>query len=245
MRRNLKESIARRSRFIIGVSHDLRTPLTSIKGYLEAISDGLAKDPEKLERYLSVIGEKSKVLEERIGKLIDYVNMETGEWRMRQEKLSLYNLLAEIAELYREDASVFKRAFHSYLNIPETLHIMGDRDLLLRCFENLFDNAIRYTREGDTITLRALPKGEGVFVTFEDTGEGISRDGLVRVFEPFYRGSGSRREQGSGLGLSIVKSIIDAHGWSIGVESVYGENTVFSIHIYPVINGTSTLDRYS
>jgi signal transduction histidine kinase len=234
MRRNLKDSIARRSRFLMGVSHDLKTPLTSIKGYLEAISDGLAENPEKLNRYLSVIGEKSKALEERIGELIDYVNMETGEWRMRQEEMDLSALLSEIAQMYREDASVFKRSFRYDIEPAGTVSVMGDRALLLRCFENLFDNAIRYTDEGDAIILSAHLKGDSLLVAFEDTGAGMDDDELNRVFEPFYRGTLSRREQGSGLGLSIVKSIIDAHGWRISVESTPKEKTVFTIYISPV-----------
>lgn len=234
MRRNLKDSIARRSRFLMGVSHDLKTPLTSIKGYLEAISDGLAENPAKLNRYLSVIGEKSKALEERIGELIDYVNMETGEWRMRQEEMDLSALLNEIAQMYREDASVFKRSFRYDIEPAGAVSVMGDRALLLRCFENLFDNAIRYTDEGDEIILSAHLKGDSLLVAFDDTGAGMDDDELNRVFEPFYRGTVSRREQGSGLGLSIVKSIIDAHGWRISVESTPEEKTVFTIYISPV-----------
>jgi signal transduction histidine kinase len=231
MRRNLKESLARRSRFLIGVSHDLKTPLTSIKGYLEAISDGLADDPEKLVRYLSVIGEKSKLLEDRIGELIDYVNMETGEWRLKKETLSISDLFKEIAGMYSEDAPVFNRTFRYYDEVGEPLTVSADRALLLRCFENLFDNAIRYTKEGDTIALRVQREEGGIVVTFEDSGPGMQKEELDRVFEPFYRGSGSRREDGLGLGLSIVKSIVEAHCWHINVESAPGAHTAFSIHI--------------
>ena len=234
MRKNLKESIARRSRFLMGVSHDLKTPLTSIKGYLEAISDGLADDPGKLTRYLSVIGDKSKALEERIAKLIDYVKMETGDWRMSQEEIDLAVFFSEIAGMYREDASVFKRSFVSDLRVPAGARTTADRALFLRCFENLFDNAVRYSGEGDTITLSALHEGGEVLVTFQNTGAGIETQELHRVFEPFYRGTRSRREEGSGLGLSIVKSIVDAHGWNIDIESTPGEMTALTIRISPV-----------
>ncbi|MBN2325064.1 MAG: HAMP domain-containing protein [Spirochaetes bacterium] len=239
MRRNLKESLARRSRFLVGVSHDLKTPLTSIKGYLEAISDGLADDHEKLVRYLSIIGEKSKLLEDRIGELIDYVNMETGEWRLNKETLPLSELFEEIAGMYGEDAPVFGRTFRYHDEIGEPVTVSADRALLLRCFENLFDNAIRYTREGDTIALRARRDDGGIVVTFEDSGPGLRMEERDRVFEPFYRGSGSRREDGLGLGLSIVKSIVDAHRWRISVESEPGASTSFSIHIPEVKRQTS------
>lgn len=234
MRKKLKESIAKRSRFLMGVSHDLKTPLTSIKGYVEAISDGLADDPEKLSRYLSVIEEKTKTLEDRISKLIDYMHMETGDWRMSWEKINLHEFLRHISEVYREDALVFRRNFKADLKLPESIYVMGDRALLLHCFENLFDNAIRYTGEGDTVKLNAEVCGEKAVVVLEDTGMGIEKDELDKVFEPFYRGSRSRREQGSGLGLSIVKSIIDAHGWKIGIDSNPGKSTTVQIYISPV-----------
>jgi len=105
---------------------------------------------------------------------------------------------------------------------------------VLRCFENLFDNAVRYSGEGDTITLSALHEGSEVLVTFQNTGAGIETQELHRVFEPFYRGTRSRREEGSGLGLSIVKSIVDAHGWNIDIESTPGEMTALTIRISPV-----------
>ncbi len=236
MRKNLKDSIARRSRFLMSVSHDLKTPLTSIKGYVEAILDGLAENPEKLNRYLSVIGEKSKALEERIGKLIDYVNMETGDWRMSWEEINLHDFLTHISEFYREDASVLKRTFQNDIRIPESVRVKGDRALLLHCFENLFDNSVRYTGDGDTIKLSAVLEGEEALVVFKDTGMGIEEHEMGKVFEPFYRGTRSRREQGSGLGLSIVKSIIDAHGWKIGIDSIPGKETTLTIHISPVKN---------
>jgi signal transduction histidine kinase len=234
MRKDLKEAGSRRSRFLMGVSHDLKTPLTSIKGYVEAISDGLADDRGTLNRYLSVIGEKSKVLEERIAELIDYVNMETGEWKMKQEEIELLGFFDEISLLYRQDAVVFKRTFRADIQIPEHVCVIADRALLLRCFENLFDNAMRYTEEGGSIILSAVLTGDRVIVVFQNSGTGINKNELGRLFEPFYRGTRSRREHGSGLGLSIVKSIIDAHGWSIGVDSTPGEHTTFTIHITPV-----------
>ncbi|MGQ9615203.1 MAG: sensor histidine kinase [Spirochaetota bacterium] len=234
MRKKLKEYIARRSRFLMGVSHDLKTPLTSIKGYVEAISDGLADDPKKLGHYLSVIEEKTKTLEDRISKLIDYMRMETGDWRMSWERINLSEFLRHISEVYREDALVFRRNFQSDLKLPESLYVEGDRALVLHCFENLFDNAIRYTGDGDTVKLRATVNGEEAIVVLEDTGMGIEKDELDKVFEPFYRGSRSRREQGSGLGLSIVKSIIDAHGWKIEIESTPGKSTKVLIYMSTV-----------
>jgi len=188
MRKELKKARSRRSRFLLGVSHDLKTPLTSIKGYLEAISDGLASDPFKLERYLEVINEKSEVLEERIAELIDYVQMETGEWRMKFEDVKLSRFLKGLSELYREDASVFNRKFHSRVNIPESIIVKSDKALLIRCFENLFNNAIRYTEECDLISFYTelndgpvIIKEEFLNLSIEEQRQGENR-GADSVF---------------------------------------------------------------
>lgn len=231
MRKSLKEELARRSRFLMAVSHDLKTPLTSIEGYLEAISDGFAEDPEILKRYITIISDKSKVLESRILELIDFVKMETGEWQLKQDEIKLKELLLEIARIYRDDALVLSREFSYSIDLPEGLTIAGDRNLISRALENLFSNAVRYTRENDRITLRAFADAREVTIQIEDNGPGIVKEELDLIFDPFYRGTKSRREQGFGLGLSIVRSIIQAHNWNIEVHSKPAHGTVFSIHI--------------
>lgn len=231
MRMELKESLAKRSRFLMGVSHDLKTPLTSIKGYLEAISDGLADDPDILKKYIDIVTDKSKVLEERITELIDFVKMETGEWKLKHEVINLPDFFSQIAVNYREDASVFKRKFKSSIEIPRNITAVGDRNLLLRAFENLIGNAIRYTNENDTILMKVYEDDGDIHITIEDTGPGIPEEEINHIFDPFYRGTGSRREHGSGLGLSIVKSVVAAHGWKIDAFSTPGKGTIFHIRI--------------
>ncbi len=231
MRKKLKEELARRSRFLMAVSHDLKTPLTSIKGYLEAISDGLAENPDVLKNHLAIIRDKSELLEARILELIDFVRMETGEWRMSHEQINLYDSLFQTAKIYREEALVFKRDFSYAIDIPQNTVVAGDKNLLSRALENLFNNALSYTEENDSISIKAFEKNSEILITIEDTGPGIPKDEIKFIFDPFYRGTSSGREQGFGLGLSTVKSIINAHGWEIEASSKPGEGTKFTIHI--------------
>jgi signal transduction histidine kinase len=231
MRLELKENKEQRSRFLMGVSHDLKTPLTSITGYLEAILDGIADEPQKLQKYLAIIWEKSKVLEERIVQLIDFVKVERGEWRLKKEEIALGKFLNNIAKVYYEDAPVFRRNFSFHIDLPQDFTVVGDKNLLTRAFENLMTNAVQHTREGDAIMLVACRKDSGAVVSLKDTGPGISEAEIDKIFEPFYRGTSSRREQGTGLGLSMVKSIINSHGWSIDVVSRPNEGTDFIIYV--------------
>jgi signal transduction histidine kinase len=222
MRWALKEEEARHSRFLMAVSHDLKTPLTAIKGYLEAIEDGLAEDPRALRDYVGIVGAKTQVLEARVNELIDYVKMATGQWQLRHRPIRLRRFLTELAGTFAADSQVFKREFRHRIDLPEKLCLPGDESLLNRALDNLFHNALRYTREGDTIRLQARQDGGRVSIVFEDNGPGVAEGELEKIFEPFYRGSESRREEGTGLGLSIVRSILDAHGWSIRAEKAEG-----------------------
>jgi signal transduction histidine kinase len=239
MRKALKEELARRSRFLMAVSHDLKTPLTSIEGYIEAIIDGYADDPELLKRYLHIVQDKSKVLESRILELIDFVKMETGEWQLKQTEINLKYFLLEAAKSYKDDASVLGRDFYYSIDIADDVTVSADGNLVSRALENLFNNAVRYTEHGDTIWMRAFQGKDEVTVQIEDSGPGIPKEEVDLIFDAFYRGSRSRREQGFGLGLSIVRSIIHAHTWDIDVQSQADVGTVFSIHI-PLDGSEST-----
>lgn len=234
MRRALKEEYARRSRFIMGVSHDLRTPLTLIQGYVEAISDGFASEPDSQRKYLSIILDKTHALEAMIAELIEFVKMETGEWRMTHRDVNMKSFLVENAKRFAEDAQILKREFSWSLDVAETACVRMDAGLFSRALENLVGNAIRYTEEGGKISMTARgmagPPGE-VVISIMDTGIGIPKEEIGKIFDPFYRGTNSRREQGFGLGLTTVRSIIESHGWNISVRSAVGEGTTFTIRM--------------
>ena len=231
MRLALKEEYAKRSRFIMGVSHDLKTPLTLIQGYVEALADGLAADAETQKRYLAIVLDKTHALEGMIGDLIEFVKMETGEWRMTHRDVEVREFLEEVSRRFTEDALILKREFRSAIEIPEGFTVRMDRGLFLRALENLIGNAIRYTGADAVIGMDARVEGETAVLAISDTGIGIPREDIPRVFDPFYRGTNSRREQGFGLGLTTVKTIVESHGWTIDVASEIGKGTTFTIRM--------------
>jgi signal transduction histidine kinase len=231
MRLALKEESARRSRFIMGVSHDLRTPLALIQGYAEAIADGFASDPQVQNRYVGVILEKTRTLEGMIADLIDFVKLDTAQWRMKFREVPIRAFLLDIARRFSEDADILKRQFQARIELPEAATVPMDEGLFYRVLENLIGNAIRYSAEGGRIELAARQDSGQVLLTVSDTGMGIPPEELPFIFDPFYRGTNSRREQGFGLGLTTVKSIVESHGWSIDVSSEVGQGTTFTIRL--------------
>jgi len=234
MRETLKDDHARKSRFLMAVSHDLKTPLTSIKGYLEAISDGLASDTETQKKYLGIISEKAGALEKRISDLIDFAGMETGEWQLKRKTIPLKAFLDSLSIIYREDCEILGRKFIYENTIPEEYEISCDPVLFERALENHFTNALRYTFDGAVISLRCSMEKDKPVIEIADNGKGIDEKDIKYIFEPFYRGSGSRREPGMGLGLSTSKSIFQSHGWDVSVAAASGEGktgTVFRISL--------------
>jgi signal transduction histidine kinase len=237
MRESLKESQTRRSRFIMGVSHDLRTPLALIKGYTEAVADGVADSPEMRRKSLEIVGDKIDQLEELIDDLINFVKLESGEWRGSLEKKPLKPILDTYAARLMGDGNLLGRTVEARIDLPETLEIPLEERLFLRALENLCGNALRYTAEGGTVGLKAWytpptgGKAGEVCVQVTDNGCGISAKDLPCIFDPFYRGSNSRREEGKGLGLSVVKSVADCHGWKILVNSEKDQGSRFTLVI--------------
>jgi signal transduction histidine kinase len=215
MRVALREDRDRRARFLAAVSHDLRTPLTSIGGYLEAVEDGLASDPGTLARYVGIMREKTRLLEARIAGLIEFARMETGEWRLGFERVPLGPYLEDLARGFREDAALMGRRFEYSLSGLEELALPVDKGLLARALENLVSNALRYSPDGGLVRLSTRSKGHALALDVDDEGPGILPAERERVFEPFFRGSSGRQGDGSGLGLYIARSIIRGHGWEI------------------------------
>lgn len=238
MRLTLKEEEARRARFIMGVSHDLKTPLALIKGYAEAISDGMAEDPASRAASLGIIVSKVDQLEAMIDDLIDFVRVDTGEWRGRLERIPLAPFLEAYGRRVAGDAELLQRRVEFLFDVPQGLSVPMDERLALRALENLVNNALRYTAPGGLVRLLARVEASVAIVEIADDGPGIADDELPRIFEPFYRGTSSRREQGMGLGLSVVKSVVDSLGWELSVSSALGAGTVFRVSI-PLDDGPS------
>ena len=231
LRLAVKENRDQQARFIMGISHDLKTPLALILGYVEALYDEIPASPEERRQYAEIILKKADDLEGLITDLIDFIKVDTGEWRVTWQAVNLRSFIEDIAKRGFEATTILKHNFKSEINLPKDAVVRIDEKLMNRCFENLFSNAIRYSKEGSTVVFRAF-QGAGCYkIQIEDNGIGIDKEELKNIFELFYRGTGSRREVGHGLGLAIVKSILQSHNWEIKAESQTGKGTVFTITI--------------
>lgn len=231
MRKSLKDSEERKSKFIMGISHDLRTPIALIKGYTEAIHDGMIADEKELDRSVEVILHNADSLENMINDLIDYVKLNSEEWLLTLQKIPLKPVIQEFFSESEAMGMIYRRNIYTKVDILTDILIPFDKNLLLRVLGNIRSNAIRYTKDGDTIELTAVQNESTVTVTISDTGMGIAEKDLNKIFDLFYRGSSSRREAGNGIGLSVVKTVVDTMGWSIDVKSEEGKGSSFIISI--------------
>lgn len=239
MRQALQEENARQSRFVMGVSHDLKTPLALIKGYVELIKDGPPGSEEAREARFDLILDKVDQLDGMIDHLIDYSKINTDDWQRTWKPLALRPFLEDFCAALAPDARLLNRTLTWQIELPGGLEVPCDARSVRRCLENLVHNALRYTAEGGTVGVQARVGGDRIEITVWDDGPGLSPEDLPRLFDPFYRGTHSRRENGMGLGLSIVKSLLDSHGWTIRAESDRGARFTVSLPVPSQSEGTA------
>lgn len=222
----LRQLETMRQDFVANVSHELKTPLTSIKGFVEILMDSALDDRETTDRFLSIINQEAERLNNLIHDLLDISKLESGQTTLNKKPVHLDTLLDEIIlsveNRLREKNLELKRA----INAPI---MQADEGLLREVIINLVDNAIKYTPEGAVITLGSDATEAGVRFFVKDNGFGIPEESRSRIFERFYRvDKGRSREMGgTGLGLSIVKHIIDRHGGKVAAESELGKGSEF------------------
>lgn len=233
MRISLVEAQNQKTKFIMGISHDLRTPVAVIKGYTEAITDGVISEPEEVKNATELITTKAKQLENMIDTLINFTKLNSTEIRETMKTQSITDFISEITREEQTIGNVFNRSIVLNVNFEKDVLVPFDKQLVTRVFENLFNNALRYTRDNDTITLESYIDEEkrAVIYKIKDTGIGIDQQDLKNIFELFYRGTNSRLEEGMGIGLSVVKNIIETHRWEISVDSEKDKGTCFTITI--------------
>ena len=225
MRITLRDMISRRMNMLIGVSHDLKTPIALIQGYTDALADNMASDEITRQHYLEIIREKSAQLEDLVSDLIEF--MKIDDLNMPMETVDLGSFVLTLGKRFEEDARLLGMEFvygfgSSFSKEPPgdllsdaAMRIKMNRMLVERAIENLVSNAFRYTGRGGRVEFSLqFDSGQPVLVV-ADNGPGIPEEELPYVFDAFYRGTHSRQEAGHGLGLTIVKSIVDLHGWEI------------------------------
>lgn len=236
MAAHLQQSIQRqqeleqaRRKLVAAVSHDLRTPLASLRATVEALIDGVVTDRSTVERYLQNIHGEAERLNALIDDLFEMSQIDAGVLRLSLEETSIADLLSDTIEGMGAQAQRKRIALSGA--IPADLpSMMVDPQKIQRVLYNLVQNALRHTPTDGTITLEATVRSDAIAVTVADTCDGIGSEDLPYVFEPFYRGDKSRQRDGSGagLGLSIAKGIIEAHGGRIWCENATPVGCKFS-----------------
>ncbi len=226
----LKELERARKDFVANVSHEIRTPLTSIKGYIEALRDGVKKDPKKMDEFLEVIQKNADHLDAILSDLLELSSIESGRYLWKKDLVSAGEVVAEAVRLVRPLAEKKGQTIEAG-QLKKPISVLGDRSKLVEVFSNLLDNAVKYTPEGGRISVDVRNDRSGIEMQVADTGIGISRTDLSRLFERFYRVDKARSREigGTGLGLSIVKHIVEAHGGTVSVKSKPGEGSRFRV----------------
>lgn len=213
--------------FVANVSHEFRTPLTVIKGSLEALADGTVTEPESVSRYYTRLQSETRALERLVGDLLDLSRLQAETLSLHLEPVNMSEVITDALKGIQAIAQGkgIEVVFHGEEAVPP---VMGDYDRLRQLFIIFLDNAVKYSTEKSTVRL-SLHSGERVDVTIEDQGPGISTEELPYIWDRFYQGDASRESHGTGLGLSIAARLIALHGGTANVSSHIGKGTVFTL----------------
>jgi signal transduction histidine kinase len=210
------------------VAHDLRTPMMRLRGIAEtALQSG--DDPAALREALADCLEESERVVAMLNTLMDISEAETGTMRLRRERVNLTELVAQAVELYEDVAEDSQVTIDNQAS--GDLWVEVDRTRMRRVLANLLDNALKYTPPGGRVTLATRATEDAVIFTVRDTGIGIPAEELPRIWERLYRGDKSRSARGLGLGLSLVKAIVEAHGGVVTVESEPERGSTFALRL--------------
>lgn len=213
---------------VSNISHDLKTPITSIKGYVEGIMDGVADTPEKMDKYIKTIYNKANDMDKLINELTTYSGIDSNKIPYHFHIINVSDYFSDCVEEVGLDLES-KNIHLNYTNLaPADTCIVADPEQLKKVINNIIGNSIKYMGHNNgVIDIRILDEGESVKIEIEDNGKGIPAKDIGNVFERFFRSDASRNSMqgGSGIGLSIVKKIIEDHGGYVWATSKEGEGT--------------------
>ncbi|MFC5711622.1 cell wall metabolism sensor histidine kinase WalK [Thalassorhabdus alkalitolerans] len=219
-----------RKEFVANVSHELRTPLTSLKSYLEALEDGAMLDDTLRQRFLKVTQNETERMIRLVNDLLQLSKMDSNDLKLNYQSSDIGSLLHEIGdrfEMVTKDKNIqLERVIPSY-----PVYIDMDQDKMVQVFDNIISNAVKYSPDGGTITLKLHPRGQNIAVTVRDEGVGIPKENQKKIFDRFYRVDKARARNlgGTGLGLAIAKEMVQAHGGHIGVRSEWEKGTTIIV----------------
>ncbi|MBM7568730.1 signal transduction histidine kinase [Paenibacillus sacheonensis] len=247
MRSRLQQSIQvqmqyenNRRELIANISHDLRTPLTAIRGYIDGIMEGVADTPEKNAKYLRTIDIKADEMDHLIQELFLYSKLDLNRQPFQFEAVNVVPFLHDWTEELQFELEKRKIKFHADIDLDPRARVSLDRDHFKRVLGNIIQNSVRYMDKAESsIHMSAYREGAEIMLEITDNGIGIEQDALAHIFERFYRADESRNAHtgGSGLGLAIAKQIMDGHGGIISAYSELGSGTTIKLSL-PIMKGT-------
>ena len=229
---NMKKMEDVRTEFLSNVTHELKTPIASIVGYLETLKDGALKDKDVNKTFIKRSLKNAKRLEALVTDLVDISRIETGEMEIQLEKVNIQPILEEVVNDARQRNRNLELDIKLSLGDQKEIVVYGNSDRLRQVFDNLVSNAIRYTESGNVIISAEIRDTEVEF-TVSDTGMGMDSESTERIFERFFRTDDARKivRGGTGLGLAICKHIIEAHNSSLSVDSIEKEGSTFAFSL--------------
>lgn len=228
---NLFQVEQKRREFIANLSHELRTPISYISGYAEAIRDGLAENREQREQYVQIIAKESERMNRLVHDLLDLAQLEGEAYPLNKDIYPFAQQIEEVLDVYRPKMEEQGITLHVDLD-PEVI-VYADWDRITQVISNVVDNARKYTPDGGSVTVRLTAEQESIILEVSDTGIGIPEADLAHIGERFYRvdKSRSREQGGTGLGIAIVKQIVKNHGGQFMISSTWGEGTKVTIRL--------------
>jgi two-component system phosphate regulon sensor histidine kinase PhoR len=221
-----------RSEFIANVSHEIKTPITSIIGFVETLKDGAINDLKKRDEFLNIIHSHSQRLDNLVNDILSLSRIEFREIEMNPAPISIKEILDNAKALYNDKIRSKKQSLR--MQTPDELPAaFSDPEMIIQVFSNLIDNAVKFTPEKGKITVKAREEDDFIQIDVSDTGIGIEEEHLPRIFERFYRVDKARSREmgGTGLGLAIVKHIVNANRGKVSVKSEFGKGSTFSVFL--------------
>jgi signal transduction histidine kinase len=218
--------------FVATVSHELRTPLAVIRSAAENLADGVINDEHRIRRYGELMRTEGRRLTEMVEQILEFAGIQSGQRGFSLRPVAIEPLVRDI--LSSSSALIENAGLAVEVEIPPGLPlVLGDEPALRRVFQNLIDNAIKYGASGKWLRISAAASGSHVLVTVADRGIGIDASDHTRIFEPFYRAADvvAAQMQGAGLGLSLVRRIVSAHGGSVAVKSAPRAGSEFLVQL--------------
>jgi len=231
---NEMEILKIKSDFVSSVSHEFKTPLTSIKALTERLQEGKVKDPSKVEQYFSVISQDTEKLTRLVKNILDFSKIEEGKKEYEFAETDIAQFVVQQIENFRKGE--IQKGVRIHAQIPKDIpHLSVDKDALSQALINLLDNALKFSPDKKEIYVNVKKDAENVIIEVKDKGIGISQDDLNKIFDKFYQARNALKHsvKGTGLGLTLVKHIVEAHGGRISVESKISQGSTFSL-IFPI-----------